>query len=194
MGYMQAAMALLANHQKVSRSFHAIANGVQSTTTSSDPAVAALIQAHVAQMRAALARCAAAPGGGCGAGAAPVRPRDPLFAAVFANARDLSLQVRGGSSHALHHPSTSACSLFLLCLRLIAHDPRSQTGSFVTNPQVPSTKSVTPQNPNLNTLDHRPQIRRRKPAPPWAWPPWRPGRPRSPPNSPWPTPPSWTTL
>jgi hypothetical protein len=63
-------------------------------------------------MAALLGRCAAAPGGG-GCDPAPVRPMDPLFAAVFRHAADLRLQVNDGARRfsplALHlHPRAAA--------------------------------------------------------------------------------------
>ena len=89
-------MDLLANHAKIDREFTPSVAGIQSLTTSQDPRVAGLIQTHVAQMHAILRACAGG-GAGAGAGAAgcmPVRPWDPLFAAVFKNAKDIRLQVR----------------------------------------------------------------------------------------------------
>lgn len=90
---MQVWMELLMNHDKVERAFTPTASGIESVTTSLDPAVARLIQTHVAQMAALLAACRAAPAKG--APACPgVRRWDPLFAAVFDNAKDITLQVR----------------------------------------------------------------------------------------------------
>ncbi|KAI8464877.1 MAG: hypothetical protein J3K34DRAFT_438853 [Monoraphidium minutum] len=90
---MRVWMALLTNHQKVSRWSRATSYGAEASTTSSDPQIAALIQDHVAQMKALLGRCAAAGAGGAVGACRGPRPWDPLFAAVFANAGDLEPQV-----------------------------------------------------------------------------------------------------
>lgn len=83
--------ALLDAHTAIDRSVNEVPGGVQTLTTSTDPKVAALIQRHVAQMRALLDACGRQPGGGCAR--PPVRAWDPLFAALFARAGELDLQV-----------------------------------------------------------------------------------------------------
>jgi len=82
-------MALLANNDKIKRTYTITDYGIDSTTLSTDPKIGALLQLHVAQMGRLLGACAAA--GGCKQ--APLRPWDPLFAAVFAKAGELELQV-----------------------------------------------------------------------------------------------------
>jgi hypothetical protein len=86
-------MQLLARHAEITRAWQPTAAGIASTTTAADPALARLIQTHVEQMRGLLEGCAKG-GGGC----ARVRGFDPLFAAVFDNAKDITLKVRQGLS------------------------------------------------------------------------------------------------
>jgi hypothetical protein len=74
-------VALFENHKKIKRNVQEQDNGIITTTTSDDPAVAALIRTHVAQMKARLT-----------AGRI-IRPFDPLFVALFANHKKIDMQV-----------------------------------------------------------------------------------------------------
>lgn len=80
-------MSLLQQHSKIQRQYKHTDSGIESLTTSDDPQVAALIKAHVKQMRAVLDSCAK---GQCSHTPAAF---DPLFRAVYANADKLDLQV-----------------------------------------------------------------------------------------------------
>jgi hypothetical protein len=80
-------MSLLQQHSKIQRQYKHTDSGIDSLTTSDDPQVAALIKAHVKQMRAVLDSCAK---GQCSHTPAAF---DPLFRAVYANADKLDLQV-----------------------------------------------------------------------------------------------------
>lgn len=80
-------MSLLQQHSKIQRQYKHTDSGIESLTTSDDPQVAALIKAHVKQMRAVLDSCAK---GQCTHTPAAF---DPLFRAVYANADKLDLQV-----------------------------------------------------------------------------------------------------
>jgi hypothetical protein len=74
-------MALFESHKKITRNLQEQDNGIIATTTSDDPAVAALIRAHVAQMKVRLA-----------AGWI-IRRFDPLFVEIFANHEKIDMKV-----------------------------------------------------------------------------------------------------
>jgi hypothetical protein len=71
---------LLAHRKAIQRHVEKIANGVETVTESDDPEVAATIQRHVKSMHQRLQ------------GGQPIHRRDPLFAAVFANAQKITMR------------------------------------------------------------------------------------------------------
>ena len=73
--------SLLDNHQQIRRSVVKRADGVATVTESDDPQIAAAIQAHAAAMHDRLKK------------ALPIHLRDPLFAAVFANAGKIKMAI-----------------------------------------------------------------------------------------------------
>jgi hypothetical protein len=71
---------LLDNRQAIRRTVNKIDGGVETVTESDDPKIAATIQEHVASMKQRVEQ------------GRPIHLRDPLFAAVFANAGTISLK------------------------------------------------------------------------------------------------------
>ena len=71
---------LLAHRDAIQRKVKNIANGVETLTESDDPEVAATIQRHVESMHKRIQE------------GRPIHLRDPLFAAVFANASKISMK------------------------------------------------------------------------------------------------------
>jgi len=78
---MSAIHRLLADHDRIQRSVKDIPDGVETTTTSSDPNVAALIREHVRQMKARIES------------GRPIRQGDPLFREIFANHQHIHMTV-----------------------------------------------------------------------------------------------------
>ena len=78
---MQVFHQLIDNRAKISRKVTPRPDGVESLTESDDPAVAKLIQTHVAAMAARVKE------------ARPIHLRDPLFAEVFKHADKIAMQV-----------------------------------------------------------------------------------------------------
>ncbi len=72
---------LLDHREAIQRKVTKIAEGVETVTESDDPEVAATIQRHVESMHQRLQ------------GGQPIHMRDPLFAAVFANAQKITMKV-----------------------------------------------------------------------------------------------------
>jgi hypothetical protein len=72
---------LLANHKKIERTVKDIPNGVETKTTSSDPAVAAAIRKHVRQMKLRIESGEA------------IRQGDPLFREIFANHEHIHMAI-----------------------------------------------------------------------------------------------------
>ena len=70
---------LLAEHGKITREVTLLDNGVATVTESTDPAIAAKLQEHVAAMHDRLVE------------GRPIRMRDPLFAELFRHAEQVSL-------------------------------------------------------------------------------------------------------
>lgn len=64
---------LLSDHEKIQRTMKDVPEGVETTTTSSDPRLAAAIREHVAQMKKRIES------------GEPIRQGDPLFREIFAN-------------------------------------------------------------------------------------------------------------
>jgi hypothetical protein len=86
-GHQEAIHQLAAAHEKIQRQVKDIAGGIEATTTSKDPAIAALIQTHVAQMKTRLAS------------GQPVRHWDPLFRELFRHSDKIELEatnIEGG--------------------------------------------------------------------------------------------------
>lgn len=80
MADMQGIHALFAERTKITRTVTPRADGVETLTESDDPAVARLIQQHVAAMYARVDK------------AQPIHQRDPLFREVFAHAAKIVMQ------------------------------------------------------------------------------------------------------
>ena len=80
MADMQGIQALFAERSKITRTVTRRADGVETVTESEDPAVARLIQQHVAAMYARVEK------------ARPIHQRDPLFREVFAHAGKIAMQ------------------------------------------------------------------------------------------------------
>lgn len=80
MGDMRSIHGLLTSHEKIERRVEDIRNGVRTTTTSDDPAIAQLIRTHVRQMKARYERDQ------------PIRLMDPLFRELFRNRDKASLR------------------------------------------------------------------------------------------------------
>ncbi len=72
---------LLSNHEKIQRTVKDVPDGVETTTTSSDPRLAAAIREHVAQMKERIE------------GGEPIRQGDPLFREIFANHEHIHMAV-----------------------------------------------------------------------------------------------------
>lgn len=72
---------LLAHHQQIRRDVHEIPGGVETLTESDDPAVATKIQEHVTAMSRRVES------------GRPIRNRDPLFAALFRHADQITIRV-----------------------------------------------------------------------------------------------------
>lgn len=88
MGMMHGNMAdmmeirfLLANNEKIKRTVKRLPDGVETVTTSNDKAVADKIRTHVKAMYERLQK------------KQPIRPMDPLFAAIFENANKIELSM-----------------------------------------------------------------------------------------------------
>jgi len=78
---MSAIHRLLSEHDKIKRTVKDIPNGVETTTTSSDPKLAGLIFEHVRQMKARIEK------------GEPIRQMDPLFREIFANHQHIQMSV-----------------------------------------------------------------------------------------------------
>ncbi len=78
---MQVFHSLLMDHDKVRRSVKQLPNGVETTTESDDPSVAARIKEHVPAMYARLKQNR------------PVRRFDPLFAALFEHGKKIDQKI-----------------------------------------------------------------------------------------------------
>jgi uncharacterized protein len=78
---MQTIHKLFADSKKVKRTVKNVPSGVEALTESSDPKVVALLQEHVAAMKARLET------------KRPMRMWDPLFAALFQNADKMTMTV-----------------------------------------------------------------------------------------------------
>lgn len=78
---MQTIHALFDGHQKITRTVTTTPDGVITLTESKDPAVQALIVAHAQAMKKRLED------------RRPIRDWDPLFAAIFANAAKIRMEV-----------------------------------------------------------------------------------------------------
>jgi hypothetical protein len=78
---MQVFHQLLANRDKIRREVTNLANGIESVTRSTDPAVAALLKTHVPAMVNRLED------------GRPVHQRDPLFAEIFRHAQQIKVTV-----------------------------------------------------------------------------------------------------
>ena len=72
---------LLAHRDAIQRKVTKTDNGVETVTESDDPEVAATIQQHVESMHKRIEE------------GRPIHMRDPLFAAVFANAQKITMKV-----------------------------------------------------------------------------------------------------
>ena len=72
---------LLAAHDQIQRSVTQRPDGIEAVTESNDPAVASAIRDHVAAMHRRLTN------------GMPIHLRDPLFAALFANANKIKLEI-----------------------------------------------------------------------------------------------------
>lgn len=72
---------LLTDHARIKRDVQDVPGGIVTVTTSDDPAVAALIRTHVAQMKERVER------------GQPVRRWDPLFAELFRPADRIVMKV-----------------------------------------------------------------------------------------------------
>ncbi len=78
---MSAIHRLLSDHEKIQRTVKDIPNGVETTTTSSDPKLAATIREHVGQMKERIER------------GEPIRQGDPLFREIFANHQHIHMAI-----------------------------------------------------------------------------------------------------
>jgi hypothetical protein len=78
---MRTIHSLLSAHLQIDRQVRAIPGGVETITTSDDPAVARLIQTHVAEMQQALLQ------------GRPVRQWDPLFVELFAHREMIRMEI-----------------------------------------------------------------------------------------------------
>lgn len=72
---------LLADHEKIRRTVTDIPDGVETTTISSDPELAALIGEHVRDMKARIEK------------GQPIRLMDPLFREIFANHQHVRIAI-----------------------------------------------------------------------------------------------------
>jgi hypothetical protein len=72
---------LLDNRDAIKRKVKKIAEGVETLTESDDPKIAARIQEHVESMKSRVEE------------GRPIHMRDPLFAAVFSNAKKISMKI-----------------------------------------------------------------------------------------------------
>jgi uncharacterized protein len=72
---------LLDNHKQIHRSMIQREDGVETVTESDDPEVAKAVQKHVAAMHRRVQA------------SQPIRMRDPLFAAIFAHASQIAMEV-----------------------------------------------------------------------------------------------------
>jgi hypothetical protein len=72
---------LLANHEKIRRDVKMLDNGVETLTESDDPQVAEMIRKHVAGMYRRVDEVS------------PIRMHDPLFVAVFQNAKAIQMKM-----------------------------------------------------------------------------------------------------
>ena len=73
--------ALFANHENIQRKVTKTDSGVETVTESSDPKVAALLVEHAFAMKERMEKNQ------------PIRMWDPLFAALFANASKISMEI-----------------------------------------------------------------------------------------------------
>ncbi len=72
---------LLLDHEKIRREVKDLPDGVEATTTSSDPQVTALIRKHVGEMKARIEK------------GEPIRQMDPLFREIFANHQHIHMTI-----------------------------------------------------------------------------------------------------
>lgn len=103
--------ALFDNRDQIDRIVRTTANGLEATTTSTNPAVVALIHTHVQEMES-LER--------------PIRQGDPLFVALFENIEQTHLNVEytDDGVHVVHTGSTD-------CGMLLVQHHAAQVSSFV---------------------------------------------------------------
>ena len=80
-GDMMGIHALFAHRDQIRRTVTQIPGGVRTTTESDDPAVVAQLREHVQSMYARLEE------------GLPINARDPLFAAIFANADKIRVKI-----------------------------------------------------------------------------------------------------
>jgi hypothetical protein len=78
---MAAIHSLFADREKIERSVVELPNGVETTTESTDPGVAARIAGHVYAMKDRMEK------------KQPIRMWDPLFAELFANAEKIRMEI-----------------------------------------------------------------------------------------------------
>jgi hypothetical protein len=81
---------LLSEHDKIQRTVRDIPNGIETTTTSSDPKLAELIRDHVRHMKARIEK------------GEPIRQMDPLFREIFANHEHIQISVEKAGRRARH--------------------------------------------------------------------------------------------
>jgi hypothetical protein len=81
MDEMSAIHRLLMQHQEIQRSVKDLPNGVETVTTSEDPAIAQLIRKHVWQMKARIEN------------GQPIRQMDPLFREIFKNHQRIHMKI-----------------------------------------------------------------------------------------------------
>jgi hypothetical protein len=101
---MQPIMALFNNRNKIAYTVTLIPGGVRTTTTSKDPAVAAIIQTHSWEMAARMKQ------------GANIRPSDPFFQELFRNHAKINIKLHnipGGVSE----DETSADPQVVLLIR-----------------------------------------------------------------------------
>lgn len=78
---MRPIRSMLMNHEQIERRVENLENGVQTWTTSNDPAIASAIRTHVRQMKERMEE------------AKPIRQMDPLFRELFRHADKIDMQI-----------------------------------------------------------------------------------------------------
>ena len=123
---------LLDHREAIQRKVTKIAEGVETVTESDDPEVAATIQRHVESMHQRLQ------------GGQPIHMRDPLFAAVFANAQKITMKVEP-TEKGVRVVETSADPYVAKLIQAHA----AVVNLFVANgfTEVPNNHSVPPREP-----------------------------------------------